>query len=82
MIIMPPDHSMIVLSDVMVCITIVYQMKITCFISDTKFCLTLLMFMDLGPMQLAMISLRILQIELHQQTALRLPCHWLELRST
>ena len=81
---MPPDHSMIVLSDVIYAwyVLLAYQMKITCFISDTKFCLTMLMFMDLGPMQLAMISLRILQIELHQQTALRPPCHWLELRST
>ena len=47
----------------------------------SKFCLTVLMFMDLGPMQLAVIRLRILQIELHRQTPLRPPCHWLELRS-
>ena len=33
----------------------------------------MLMFMDLGPMQLAVISLRILQIELHRQTLLRPP---------
>ena len=42
----------------------------------------MLIFMDLGPMQLAVISLRILQIELHRQTPLRPPCHWSELRST